>query len=178
MKTEEQLLIKKCRENEPDAQFEIYRRYYKTMYNTCYRLVNQKEEAEDIVQESFLSAFRNIGSFHNVNSFGAWLRKIVVNRTMDYLRKNRPITVSLEKVELVEDMDPEIEYRHGFTVEKVQKGIHLLPEGYRIVLNLYLLEGYDYEEVGQILGIQPSTARSQFSRAKTKLIEILKNMQI
>ena len=177
MKTVEKLLIKKCRENEPDAQFEIYRRYYKTMFNTCYRLVNQKEEAEDIVQESFLSAFRNIGSFHNENSFGPWLRKIVINRTMDFLRKNRAITVSLEKVELVEYMDSENEYNPDFTVETIQKGIQLLPEGYRIVLSLHLLEGFDYEEVGQIIGIQPSTARSQFSRAKIKLIEILKNLQ-
>lgn len=178
MKKEEQLLIKKCRENEPDAQFEIYRRYYKAMYNTCYRLVNQKEEAEDIVQESFLSAFRNIGSFKNQNSFGAWLRKIVVNRTMDFLRKNKPIVVPLEKVDLAEATDPNNDFEQHLNVEIIQKAIKLLPEGYRIILSLHLLEGFDYEEIAQIIGIQTSTARSQYSRAKIKLKEILKNIQI
>ena len=167
-------LVDRCRDRERGAQFEIYGLYYKAMFNTSLRIVKDPGEAEDIMQESFLSAFDKIETYSGSVSFGAWLKKIVVNRSLDSLKKRRLYFEMLdEKVVPVaeEAMDEDI----GEKVEEIREAIMKLPDGFRIVLTLYLLEGYDHEEIGQILNISSSTSRSQFTRARQKLIDMLKN---
>ncbi len=147
------------------------------MYNSSLRIVKDAAEAEDIMQESFLAAFRNIKKYKGEVSFGAWLKKIVVNRSLDSLKKKKlelfPIDSELYKLSEEEKEDKHnIEYSEE-QITLLKKGIDLLPTGYRIILNLYLIEGYDHEEIGSILNITSSTSRSQFLRAKKKLIQII-----
>ena len=164
-------LLDRCLEGDQGAQFEIYRLYYKSMYNSSLRIVGVPEEAEDIMQDSFLTAFRKLRSFSGEVSFGSWLKKIVINRSLDILRKRKVVFEELHAELPVAD-EPERDV-DTITVEEVKSAIRLLPDGYRTILSLILLEGYDHEEVSEILQIKNVSSRTQFSRARQKLREIL-----
>ncbi len=141
------------------------------MYNSSLRIVGVPEEAEDIMQESFLIAFRKLKIYSGEVSFGAWLKKIVVNRSLDILRKRKVVFEEIHAdLPLLSESEEEPE---SVTVDEVKSAIHGLPTGYRIILSLILLEGYDHEEVSEILGIKNVTSRTQFSRARQKLRDIL-----
>jgi RNA polymerase sigma factor (sigma-70 family) len=163
-------LIEECRNGNSKAQFRLYNQYSKAMYNLAYRILNNREDAEDILQEAFIECFRNIGSFRFESTFGAWLKKIVVNRCINQLRKKK---VELEYLETLPSTAVEEEEPSSFDTREIFKGIEMLPDGYRIILTLYLLEGYDHSEISQILGISESTSKSQYSRAKEKLKNII-----
>ncbi len=164
-------LLDRCQEGDQQAQFEIYRLYYKSMYNSSLRIVGVAEEAEDIMQESFLTAFRKLKGYSGEVSFGSWLKKIVINRSLDILRKRKVLFEELHaELPVVDDPEPEAD---SVTVEEVKTAINQLSDGYRTILSLILLEGYDHEEVSEILGIKNVTSRTQFSRARQKLREIL-----
>ncbi len=166
-------LIDRCRMQDREAQFEIYRLYYKAMYNTSLRIVQDPVEAEDIMQESFLSAFQKINMYSGSVSFGAWLKKIVVNRSLDSLKKRRLFFEEFaEEMAVMDEQDGE-EYDVSSKAEEIRDAILQLPDGFRVVLTLYLMEGYDHEEIGEILNISGSTSRSQYARARQKLISIL-----
>jgi RNA polymerase sigma factor (sigma-70 family) len=172
-------LIDGCKTGDQKAQFQIYKLYYKAMYNTSLRIVNDTMEAEDIMQESFLSAFEKIDNYSGIVSFGAWLKKIVINRSLDALNRRKAIFEDIDAHAGIKDSSgediaqkEEIDVR----VEEVKQAIEKLPDGYRIILSLYLLEGYDHDEISEILSISSSTSRSQLSRAKQKLITELKGM--
>lgn len=164
-------LLDRCMEGDKKAQFEIYRLYYKSMYNSSLRIVGIPEEAEDIMQESFLTAFRKLKTYSGDVSFGAWLKKIVINRSLDALRKRKVLFEELHaELPVVNEPEPEVE---SITVDEVKSAINSLSDGYRTILSLILLEGYDHEEVSEILGIKNVTSRTQFSRARQRLREIL-----
>jgi RNA polymerase sigma-70 factor (ECF subfamily) len=163
-----QPLIDKCLENDRQAQAAIYKLYYRSMYNTSLRIVNRPDEAEDIMQESFLTAFRKLGSYIGEVSFGIWLKRIVINRSLDYLRKRKVEFEEVRPDHPVFEDDNETD-ENEYTVEEVKTSISLLPDGYRTILSLILLEGYDHEEVSEILGITNVTSRTQFCRAKKQL---------
>lgn len=170
-------LLDGCKSGDQRAQFQIYKLYYKAMYNTSLRIVNDRMEAEDIMQESFLSAFEKIDTYSGTVSFGAWLKKIVINRSLDALGKKKAIFEDIEPHIGIRDDGPEDQLRKeevDLRVEEVKDAINRLPDGYRIILSLYLLEGYDHDEIADILNISSSTSRSQLSRAKQKLISELK----
>jgi len=165
-------LLDRCLNDDKKAQFEIYRLYYKSMYNSSLRIVSAPEEAEDIMQEAFLTAFRNLKNYSGEVSFGAWLKKIVINRSLDALRKRKVVFEELHaELPITNEPEPEVE---SITVEEVKSAINSLSDGYRTILSLILLEGYDHEEVSEILGIKNVTSRTQFSRARQRLKEILK----
>ena len=146
------------------------------MYNVSLRIVNDEMEAEDIMQESFLRAFKNIETYKGEVSFGAWLKKIVVNRSLDYLKKRKVKFEEIsQKTNEVAEYQMEIK---EVDLHAIKKAIQNLPDGYRVVLSLYLIEGYDHEEISQILGISNSNSRTQFLRAKNKLREILKDKEV
>ena len=172
-----QELIDRCRSGDRLAQRELYRLYFKAMYNTCYRMINNQVEAEDIMQESFLAAFLKINTYKGEMSFGSWLKKIVINKTIDVLRSRKVKfeefneksagTIGTDESEFqIADDDVNL-------VAKIREVMKKLPEGFRIVLSLALFEGYDHEEIAMILKISESTSRSQLARAKKKLIELL-----
>jgi RNA polymerase sigma factor (sigma-70 family) len=169
-------LIDDCLKGSRKAQFKIYKLYYKAMFNTCVRLVNDPMEAEDIMQEAFLAAFSKLADYKRKVSFGAWLKRIVINKTIDYLRTRKNIFDPLDNISEPVYMDQEDEDSlvSSISPEIVLKEIENLPEGYRIVLSLYLTEGYDHEEIAGILNITPSTSRSQYARGKEKLMLNLK----
>ncbi len=171
-----QEIIDQCREGDQKAQFRLYKLYYKPMYSVCMRLINQADEAEDVMQEAFLNAFRNIDTYRGEVSFGAWLKRIVINRSLDHLKKKK---LKLEEIndKTAQIADYQMEIKE-VNVEVIKNTIQQLPDGYRVVLSLYLIEGYDHEEISQILGITNSNSRTQFLRAKNKLRELLKDKEI
>lgn len=159
-------LIEECRKGNSRAQFTLYNQYSKAMYNIAYRMLNNREDAEDMLQETFIDCFRNISSFRFESTFGAWLRKILINKCINQLRKKK---IDFTLYDTLPDTPYQEEEELVFETGKVIKGIELLPDGYRVILTLYLLEGYDHQEISQILGISESTSKSQYSRAKEKL---------
>lgn len=166
-------LIDGCKTGDQKAQFQIYKLYYKAMFNTSLRIVNDTMEAEDVMQESFLSAFEKIETYSGTVSFGAWLKKIVINRSLDALNKRKAIFEDIDTHTGIRDSSNEDiaqKEEMDLRVEEVKEAIDRLPDGYRIILSLYLLEGYDHDEIAEILAISSSTSRSQLSRAKQKLI--------
>ncbi|RXP64668.1 RNA polymerase sigma factor [Lutibacter sp. HS1-25] len=145
------------------------------MYNVCMRLVGSKEDAEDILQDSFVKAFKNLHSFRYESTFGSWLKKIVVNKSINFLKlKKIPIT-AIENHEYYLTNEPTQNFEEQ-DIKKIKKGIDLLPNGFKQIITLYLIEGYDHAEIGEILEITTSTSKSQYHRAKKKLIEIINTL--
>jgi len=173
-------LIDRCKDGDQKAQFQIYKLYYKAMYNTSLRIVNNNMEAEDIMQEAFLSAFEKIDTYSGTVSFGAWLKKIVINRSLDFLGKRKAVFEDIEShFGLRDDSADETDRNEeiDIKIEEVKDAIERLPDGYRVILSLYLLEGYDHDEIAEILNISSSTSRSQLSRAKQKLTGELRKIE-
>ena len=167
-------VIESCMQGDVRAQYQLYNLYSKAMYNICVRMTNQIEEAEDMLQESFSYAFSKLGSFRFESSFGAWLKRIVVNTCINHLKKRKVDLVYTEQQNDPIPSDEFVDYEEiKFKVEGVMKAVEKLPEGYRVVFSLYLLEGYDHKEIAEIMGISESTSKSQFLRAKQKIKEIL-----
>ncbi|SHJ83261.1 RNA polymerase sigma factor [Pseudozobellia thermophila] len=167
-------LLQLCLKGSPSAQFEVYNRYYKAMYNTALRIVKKRDEAEDIMQESFLNAFTKLHTFKGEVTFGAWLKRIVINNSIYHYRKQQKTNqVALEDVLYkVEDNDEIASDQHGFTelkAQKVMETMNRLKDNYRVSLTLHLIEGYDYEEISEIMNISYSNCRTLISRAKESL---------
>lgn len=168
-------IIESCKRGERKAQFELYKLYSKAMYNTCLRMLRNEPDAEDILQNSFMDIFSNLNAFQYQSSIGAWIKRIVVNNCINYLKKKKIYFEELtpnhgeKSTYVAEDNSAEINYK----VKSVQNAMRGLPDGYRIVCTLYLIEGYDHKEIGSILGISEATSKSQYSRAKKKLKEQL-----
>jgi len=169
-------VIEKCLTGSRNAQYELYKLYSKAMYNVALRITNDVMEAEDILQDSFVSAFRNLASYKGTASFGSWLKRIVVNNAINLVKKRR---IDFELVDDYGAFDDRYEPNHvvesQYDLVNVKRGIEQLPGGYKAVLTLYLIEGYDHKEIGEILNITESTSKSQFNRSKKKLKEILKD---
>ncbi len=166
-------LVEQCKKGDTTAQFKVYEKYYKAMYNSALRIVKDEFEAEDVIQESFLIAFTKLNTFRGEVSFGAWLKKIVINKSLTQFKKNHQFdTVSMEVVSNVESENEEINYEN-IGVKQILNCINQLKDNYRIVLTLYLIEGYDYEEISQILGYTNDNVRAIQSRAKKKLKELI-----
>lgn len=165
-------LVERCRRGDSKAQFELYRLYANAMFNVSCRIIPDKMEAEDAMQEAFFKAFDKIDTFRNEVTFGAWLKRIVVNTCIDHLKPKRLLTVSIDDTPGL-SVQPNDDECSPESVEEVKAAMQRLPEGYRLVLILRLLDGYEYEEIAEMLGIAQSTVRSQFVRAKQRLIELL-----
>ncbi len=166
-------LIINCRNGDKNAQFTIYKQYYKAMFNTAFRIVNDRFEAEDIMQESFLSAFTKLDSFSGTVSFGAWLKRIVINNSLTALKKNSRLeTVSLEKV-TIKVVNEEIQDYNLLSAKEILNQVSKLKNNYKVAITLNLIEGYDYEEIAQIMDISYENSRTTVSRAKQKLRQLL-----
>ncbi|MCK4678107.1 MAG: sigma-70 family RNA polymerase sigma factor [Bacteroidales bacterium] len=171
-------LIEACGKGNQKAQFEIYKLYYRSMYNVSLRIVNNTGEAEDIMQDSFLDAFGQLDKYKGTATFGAWLKRIVINNSLDVLRKNANLTFVEEyDYDMQEELEEETEYV-DLKIDEIRKAMSALPDDYRVVLTLYLLEGYDHEEIGEILNISNSTSRIRYFRGKKKLRDILDESRI
>ncbi|UOB18240.1 RNA polymerase sigma factor [Abyssalbus ytuae] len=166
-------LLQLCKQGSQSAQLEVYNRYYKAMYNTAFRIVKDSFEAEDVMQESFLNAFTKLHSFKGEVTFGAWLKRIVINNSIyHYKKQQKNMAIPFDDVlNKVEDNDG-IVLDHEFTNLKAQKVLEtmkMLKDNYRVSLTLHLIEGYDYEEISEIMNISYANCRTMISRAKESL---------
>ncbi len=167
-------LTERCKKGDKTAQMQLYRQYYKAMYNTAYRILKDEFEAEDLMQEAFLTAFTKLNTFKGEVTFGAWLKRIVINKSLTQLKKNN--RYSEVKMEVVSDDDKTVGVEINYEVLGVQNilnTINSLKDNYRIILNLNLIEGYDNEEIAAILNYSNENVRTTISRAKKKLKQIL-----
>ena len=169
-------LVERCRQGDRRSYGELYQKYSRAMYNTSLRIVNHTADAEDVLQESFVDAFAAIESFAYKSTFGAWLKRIVINKSINTLRKKKMDIIDIDKTSALHMADEDEYDEEGLKlkVDEVKKAVRELPNGYRTVLTLHLFEGYDQEEIAEILQISHATVRTQYMRAKQKLLFIIK----
>lgn len=170
----EQQLIERCLQDDPKAQMKLYQKYAAAMYHVSRRIISDDLQAEDAMQEAFITAFRKLDQFKGDVVFGAWLKKIVIRKCVDLLRKEKMITEDVEDLKVIDEI--EIEY-DNLDVHQLKIGINQLQENYKVIINLYFFEGYDHEEIASILGISYQNSRTLLNRAKAKLKTILKDME-
>ena len=168
-------LLEKCRRGDQRAQMAVYKKYNKAMYNTAFRIVKHSAEAEDIMQECFLKAFEKLDSFEGTSTFGAWLKKIVVNHSINVYNKNlkyQEVSYNDQLKNAADDgvgVSSEEEEEQNPKVKKIMQTMNSLKENYRVALMLHLIEGYDYEEICEILDLSYANCRTTISRAKESL---------
>ncbi len=173
-------LVDRSLTNERAAQFALYQRYSRALFNVCLRLMGNHADAEDMLQEAFIDAFSNLHRYHREVALGAWLKRITINRCLKQLDKRKVFTEFLDE-EKAERMAGAEEPAHNieegpFNMDMIRKAIDTLPDGYRVVFSLYAVEGYDHEEIAQIMNISESTSKSQYHRAKARVRAILEAM--
>jgi RNA polymerase sigma-70 factor (ECF subfamily) len=167
-------IIEACRRGSISAQMKLYRQYANKLYAACLRIVGNKAEAEEAMQDSFLKIFSKIDQYKTEQNFEAWMQRIAVHTAIDYVRRQLPDCEELPQhlhTEEADDYADEADVE--LAVERIKLAAQKLPPGYRTVLSLYLFEGYDMDEISSILKIQPPSVRTQYLRAKRKLLESL-----
>ena len=165
-------IIEQCKQNNRKAQLQLYNQYCNGMYIVAYRFLKDASDAEDVVQEAFVKAFSKLHQFKAEVTFGAWLKRIVVNKSIDFLKSKKQRLVELDEVHLkVIDTDEDDKWLvdDAITLNDVKDAINKLPEKYQYVVMLYLIEGYDHQEISEILNISEVASRTQLSRGKVKL---------
>jgi RNA polymerase sigma factor (sigma-70 family) len=173
MQAEEKELINRCLNGDKSAQSLLYHRYASKMLGVCYRYMQTVYEAEDVLQEGFIKVFRSLETFRNYGALEGWIRRIMVNAALDYLRKNKKLRTETD-IDNIEDEPYTDDTYRNFDTEELIRKIKALPEGYRVIFNLYAIEGYTHKEIAEKTGITESTSRSQYSRAKAILKKQLK----
>ncbi len=171
-------LLQRCEIGEHSAQLEIYKRYYRAMYNTALRILKNSFDAEDMMQESFLIAFTKLSTFKGEVTFGSWLKRIVINKCLTQLKKNKRFEEVKLEVKRDYDYDEENVDYSSIKSETVLESLNQLKDNYRIALTLHLIEGFDYEEVSEIMKISYQNSRTTISRAKNKLREALSTQKV
>jgi len=166
-------LITGCLQNDPSSQRELYNRYSPKMLSVCYRFAQSREDAEDMLQEGFIKVFMQIHTFENKGAFEGWIRRIIVHTCINILKKNKKFSDNVDLayasyLQIKEETMPSV-----MQAKQVIECIRLLPVGYRTVLNLYAIEGYSHREIADMLDIEESTSRSQYTRSKAMLEAIL-----
>lgn len=169
----EEAILKGCLTNNATAQRELYNKYSSKMLAVCYRYAHNREDAEDMLQEGFIKVFLQIHTFENRGALEGWIRRIIVHTCINILKKNKKFNESVDiihaaGIQVREESVPAI-----IQAKQVIECIRVLPIGYRTVLNLYAIEGYTHREISGMLDIEESTSRSQYTRAKAMLEDIL-----
>lgn len=169
-------VVEQCLKGDRKAQQELYKLYSKAMFNICRRMMGDEEEAKDVLQDAFVIAFTKLHTFQFQSAFGAWLKRIVVNHCIGTLQKKRLLTSPInEKFDAIEEKNSVDEEEIQYEVKKIMRAIDQISDGCKVVLNLYLFEGYDHKEIAEILSITESTSKAQYSKARKKIREILKS---
>lgn len=168
-------LVEACKKGDRSAQFRLYQLYSRAMYNICTRMLGDAAAAEDVLQEAFVSAFRKLHTFEGRSTFGAWLKRIVINKCVSALQSRKAIMEPIEHAEAQAAVDPVLPESNlpALSANQIRNAIDSLPEGCRVIFSLYELEGYDHQEIADILGVSVSTSKSQLHRAKKLLQERL-----
>ena len=170
-----QMLVDRARKGDQQSMYRLYKMYMRAMYNVCIRIVANPLDAEDILQESFASAFCNLKAYKGEASFGAWLKRIVINKSLNHVRKQR---IWFADTEHLPDIPDENDFSDdnildGISPEMIHEAIKTLPEKAKVVFNLYLLEGYPHKDIAKMLDISESTSKSQYQYARKLLQERL-----
>lgn len=172
-------LIEQCRRNDRRAQMQLYDKYCDAMFTISLRYLKDRDDAKDVTQEAFIKAFRKLGQFRGDVTFGAWLKRIVINKCIDFLKSRTYDHQSLEEgyLQVAEEEKEDWKVEDSVSLDQIKEVMGTLPEKYRYVLMLYLVEGYDHQEISEILGITENTSRTQLLRGKRKLKDRLKHLQ-
>jgi RNA polymerase sigma factor (sigma-70 family) len=175
--TGQEELIDACRLGDVSAYTKLYELHSRAVYNTIGRIIVHTAEAEDILQDSFLTAFQGIEKFRNTGGFRAWVKRIAINKSIDLLRKQKVRFVELEsEFEIEDEATDEVDFE--LTMNKVTTAIDALPEGYRIIFNLHTIENLPHTEIAELLDMESGTVRTKYHRAKQKLLESLKEERL
>lgn len=175
---QDDLLVEGCKAGRQQAQIEVYRKFHLQVYNTCLRIVGNQADAEDLMQNSFIDAFNKIKSYKGPSAFGGWLKRIAVNNAIDFMLSRKPYGDDPEILtNIAEENDTECEEFIELRVEQIKKAMNMLIADYRVILSLCLFEGYDHEEIGQILKISQANVRTRISRARKSLIGQINHLQ-
>ena len=169
-------IIEACKKGNRIAQNKLYKQYCDAMFNICLRMLKNQVDAEDVLQLTFCDVFRKLDQYRMESSIGAWIKRITINNCLDFLKKRNLIDEWDDKYEAVADETPED--NDSYDVESIRRAINQLPTGYRVSLTLYLFEGLDHAEIADYLGISVSTSKTQYHRAKKKLLELMKNENV
>ena len=169
----DEALLQGCIKNNPTAQKALYEKYSHKMFAVCYRYAHNREDAEDMLQEGFMKVFSQIHRFENRGALEGWIRRIMIHTCINILKKNKRFNESVDLIHAValrvqEDAIPSI-----IQAKQVVECIRMLPLGYRTVLNLYAIEGFSHKEIAEMLDVEESTSRSQYTRARAMLEDIL-----
>lgn len=163
-------LVTDCLNGDPEARRQLYELYSRGMYQVCLRLMNNEHDAEDMLQDAFYQVFKSLDTYRGEAAIGAWIKRIVVNKCLNELKKKNRLFVRADDLECREEEGVD-EERFTYTVDKVKKAINELADGYRIVLSLFLFEDYSHRQIAETLGISESTAKTQYMRAKQRVRE-------
>lgn len=178
MKSTNQLhqpIIDKCKNNCAKSQMQLYNLYCKAMIIVANRYVKDRFLAEDVMQDAFIKAFKNIDSYKNEVAFGAWLKRIVINQSIDFLKKNKLELVAIND-EITTNVEEDWKIESTISIDRILETINSLKEKYRLVLTMYLLEGFDHQEIAEVLNITENTSRTHLLRGKKILKEQLENL--
>lgn len=172
-------IIEKCKQNNRKAQMQLYNQYCNGMYIVAKRFVKDDMDAEDVLQDAFIKAFSKLHQFKNEVTFGAWLKRIVINKSIDFLKSRKQYLVELEEghLKVVDSDNDKWLVEDTITIDEVKEAIEKLPDKYKYVVTLYLIEGYDHQEISEILNISEIASRTQLSRGKIKLQQLLKHVK-
>lgn len=166
-------LINQCREGNPKAQYQLYNLYSKQMLNISHRIVNDRMEAEDVLQESFINAFGRLESYRGEASFGSWLKRIVINHSLNVVRKKRHYFEEINEELMQEEKEEEVGEEIEYNVKDIHLAMKQLPDGYRVIFSLYMFEDMSHNEIAEQLDISVNTSKSQLSRARKKMKELM-----
>jgi RNA polymerase sigma-70 factor (ECF subfamily) len=173
-----QKLVKDCLKGKLQAQRELYELFAKDMLGVCYRYTRSIKDAEDVLQEGFVKVFHHLSQYRNEGELGAWVRRIMVNTALNFLKRNRKYQQEMffteEYLHPVTDDNPVVKLQ----AKEIADLIRQLPHGYQVIFNLHAIEGYSHVEIGELLGISDGTSRSQYARARNLLITWIENFSL
>lgn len=169
-------LVEQCKANNRSAQLQLYRKYCEGMYFVAMRFLKNEDDAEDIVQESFIKAFQRLEQFRGDVTFGAWIKRIVVNGCIDFLKSKKQRLIELDESYMHIEEETSWEVHEDIDLETVKRALEELPDKYKYVVQLFLMEGYDHSEIAEILGISETASRTRLLRGKGRLKELLNEL--
>ena len=168
-------IVEQCKAKNRGAQLKLYKQYCDGMYCVAIRFLQNADDAEDVTQEAFIKAFQKIDQFKGEVTFGAWLKRIVINKSIDFLKAKQQKLVTLDEGYMHVAVDDDWSIEEGIRLDEVKLAIEKLPEKYKYVVMMFLMEGFDHGEISQVLNISESACRTRLSRGKGYLKELLKN---
>lgn len=168
-------IIKQCLKGKRKAQNVLYQQYCDGMYSICVKMLGNRADAEDVLQVSFVDVFRKLHQYRFEASIGSWIKRIVINNCLSFLRGKKALVELNDQVAEVVEESPVNEKYSDYTVEKIKRNMEKLSDGYRVILTMYLFEGLTHKEIAEYLGITETTSKTQYHRAKKKLLELMKD---